>query len=125
MEQPRLYCVFDVKSERFFPPFVVINDAVADRRFVELLVDGESVLAKHPEDYRLYSVGFFDEVTGACVAFEKGIVCVNSGCGPRGRPEDVARAEEDGFRKFSAWLASRGLEAGTDGKVRMLDRGGI
>lgn len=121
MELQRLYCVMDIKSERYFPPFVVINDAVADRRFSELLADRESILAKHPEDYRLYAVGFFDDVKGECIPFEKGIVCVNPGMGPAGRPGDVAEAEESAMRRFTAWLAARGLEAGSDGKVRPVD----
>lgn len=120
MELQRLYCVLDIKSERYFPPYVVINDAVADRRFSELLADRESVLAKHPEDYRLYAVGFFDDVKGECIPFEKGIVCVNPGMGP-GRPGDVAEAEESAMRRFTAWLGARGMEAGSDGKVRHVD----
>lgn len=125
MELQRLYLIFDIKSERYFPPFVVINDAVADRRFCELLAEPDSVLAKHPEDYRLYAIGYFDDVKGECIPFEKGIICVNEGLGPRGRPQDVAVAEDEAMRKFAMWLASRGLEAGSDGKVRQLDRGGL
>lgn len=116
MERPRLYCVFDRKSERYFPPFVVENDAVAERRFADILVDPQSVLSKHPQDYILYGVGEFDESTGECAPFEKGKVIVSQGFADEGRPHDVAVAEEEGMRKFGQWLAARGLPAGRDGR---------
>lgn len=123
MVKPRLYSVFDIKPEKFFAPFVSENDATADRRFCELLVDPQAIMSKHPQDYRLFAVGEFDEDTGQCVPFEKGIVCVNEGL-TMGRPADVATAEEEAIRKFRVWLASRGLEANANGEVRQLDRGG-
>lgn len=125
MERQRLYCVFDKKAETYFAPYAVRNDAVADRRFGELLVAEDSVLSKHPEDYALYCVGEFDEYSGDVVPFEKGKVCVNEGMVP-GRPQDVAVAEEEAMRKFGMWLASRGMEqVEKNGRmeIRQLDRG--
>lgn len=118
-----LYSVFDIKMEKFYPPYASENDAVGDRHFMELLTDPKSMLSRHPEDYRLFRIGEFDEWTGEIVPLEKGIICVNQGM-TMGRPIDVAAAEEEGNRKFAAFLASRGLEVARDGQVRQLDRGG-
>lgn len=124
MIKERLYCIFDIKSEQFYPPYASANDATGDRKFIEILTDETSELAKHPEDYRLFAVGEFERESGRCIEFEKGIVCVNPGL-TIGRPADVARAEEEAVQKFRLWMASRGLEVSKGGEVRQLDRGGM
>lgn len=126
MKQPGMYCLYDTVAESFYPPFVATNDAVADRKFCQLLAAPEDFWAKNPQDYRLYRVGSFDEQTGVCTGLRvEEMVIVNPGLPPMGRRGDVARAEEEAQEKFAMWLATRGLEKGTDGKVRQLDRGAI
>jgi len=64
MNSVNAYCVLDVKSRIYNSPHFLINDAVAIRQFQMVILDKESMLSKFPEDYRLYSVGKFDMLTG-------------------------------------------------------------
>lgn len=113
MDQPGLYCIFDLRAERYAPPFVEVNDAVADRRFTDLLQNKQLLFSMHPEDYRLYRVGSFNEETGECTWLGPDRkVCVNEGFTPAGRPVDVVSVEDQVRAKFNAWLAARGLGEG-------------
>ena len=109
MDIPRLYCVQDILSQQYFPPFCSPNDAVAERQFVDLLNSPESVLSKHPDHYRLYMVGRFDPDLGVVMPAQE-IVCVNQGLTVPGKRQDVALAEESAREKFQAWLSARGLD---------------
>lgn len=58
-----LYCVKDVVSNRFFPPFAQSSDALAERNFKEYLMFDETA-KHHPEDMQLWRVGTFNNTTG-------------------------------------------------------------
>lgn len=100
----KLYCVYDIKSKMYFPPFMCENDDVADRRFGDLLVDPQSILSKHPDDYRLFLVGEFVKAAGELRPLADGQVLVSEGSSPAHRTADVARADADGELRKAAFL---------------------
>ena len=59
-----LYSILDKKAKAFGAPFTSVNDQVAMRTVQSNLMQGTSELALHSEDYSLYVVGEFDDVTG-------------------------------------------------------------
>jgi len=56
--------VFDSKAKCFSQPFFTPTKAVAVRAFSDQANDGTSQLFKHPEDFTLYCVGYFDDENG-------------------------------------------------------------
>lgn len=63
-----LYSVCDDRSGSFNPPFVAANDSVAQRAFVDASLNTRGVFHDHPEDFSLFKVGEFFELTGVIEA---------------------------------------------------------
>lgn len=63
----RLYAfsVLDKKAEFFSTPFFTRSLGEAIRGFGDEARNPESQLAKHPNDFELYHIGFFSQETGA------------------------------------------------------------
>lgn len=59
-----LYAIYDTKAAAYVSPFFEVNNAVAMRRFEDLVNDPRSPIAKHSEDYILFGIGQFDDSTG-------------------------------------------------------------
>lgn len=59
-----VFTVRDSKTEAYLSPFLADNIVTAQRMLFDLMTDGDSMLARHPEDFQLFSVGQFDEQTG-------------------------------------------------------------
>lgn len=60
----KVYSILDVKSDTFSPPFIAPTNGVATRMFFEIATDGQSTIAKHPEDFKLVLIGEFDDASG-------------------------------------------------------------
>lgn len=60
-----IYCVRDVKAG-FQTPTCQVNDPVAIRGFASAVMQSDSVLFTHAQDFALYKVGTFDADTGRC-----------------------------------------------------------
>ena len=58
-----LFSIKDTVSGLFCSPFIQTNESVAKRTFDFMLNDQNNDLSKHPQDYQLYRVGFFDDET--------------------------------------------------------------
>lgn len=56
--------VLDTKVGAYAPPFFVRSKAEAIRSFLDACKDPQVSISKHPEDYRLFLVGSFDDLTG-------------------------------------------------------------
>lgn len=56
--------VRDSAVDAFARPFFVPSTAVAVRSFRDEVTNPESPMHKHPADYTLFQVGFFDEEGG-------------------------------------------------------------
>lgn len=59
-----LYCLYDLKTDVFFPPGAYANDDHAKREFQRFARRGGPV-AEFPMDYEVFRVGSFDDATGA------------------------------------------------------------
>lgn len=58
-----LYSIKDTKGG-FYPPQDAENDALAVRGLRSMVNSGKGLIAQYPEDFELWYVGEFDEVTG-------------------------------------------------------------
>ncbi len=59
--------VWDDKLQVFGQPFPARTAGEALRIFSDSVQDDRSVINRHPEDYRLFSVGSFDDKSGTLV----------------------------------------------------------
>lgn len=62
-----MIAIHDAKSESFGRPLFVRAYGEAERSFRDVVNDGKSDYAKHPEDFTLFEVGSFDDATGVLV----------------------------------------------------------
>lgn len=58
-----MFSIFDCKAKAYLQPFFSLNSDTATREF-DAAVNGESTFSKFPEDYSLFRLGSFDQVTG-------------------------------------------------------------
>lgn len=63
----KLYTVFDRVASRHLPPIVSPNDDTAKRALRGAVNGGDQNLSHHSQDYDLYCIGSFDEVTGLVI----------------------------------------------------------
>lgn len=68
MDELIVCAIRDVKADKYFPPICVPHRAQAVRSFAQECGDKESLMAKWPEDFELWQVGTFDQVSGALVS---------------------------------------------------------
>jgi len=73
----------DVKGEIFAAPFFVPNHNIARRLLTQLVQDQRSDLGKYPEDFQLYSIGFYETSTGLLTPHTIELVCSATSCLPR------------------------------------------
>lgn len=59
----KLYAIKDTKGA-FEAPFIAINDAVATRTIKSYINSGKDVHSQFPEDFELWYLGDYDELTG-------------------------------------------------------------
>lgn len=64
MPKLEIFSIYDTAAEIFNQPFTAVNQAVAERMFGQIVNDPSTNFRFHPEDYRLYLVGTFDQHTG-------------------------------------------------------------
>lgn len=62
-----LMSVYDDVAQFYSPPFAVKTEAEGRRIFDDACKDSRSNIASHPEDYRLFKVGIFDDGSGLVV----------------------------------------------------------
>jgi len=60
----KMFCVRDSKGEVYNQPFFQRTHGEAERNFRTLAIDEKSQIAKYPEDYDLYYLGEYDDITG-------------------------------------------------------------
>ena len=58
-----IFCFFDSKSGIFHPPFFMRTKEHAFRYFQELCQKDENDFAKYPQDYSMFYLGSFDDVS--------------------------------------------------------------
>ncbi|WNK12775.1 MAG: nonstructural protein [Microvirus sp.] len=73
-----IFAVFDSKAAAFMSPFLMNNAAVATRAFQETCNDATTQFNKHPEDFTLYSLGFFEDTLGTFTINDKHLPLVTA-----------------------------------------------
>lgn len=58
------FCLMDTKVQAFMPPFFLAHVGHAIRAVTELAADLNTTVGRHPGDFVLYEVCFFDDQTG-------------------------------------------------------------
>lgn len=61
---PRVFAVYDYKSEAYMQPFSMETTGQAIRAFSDSVNDPKSVWHRHPKDFVLYELGSFDDRQG-------------------------------------------------------------
>lgn len=75
------FSVFDDKTGCFDRPFYGVAVGQAARMFSDAVNKEDSPFYKHPSDFRLYHVGYFDDEVGAFESITPAsLVCVGSDC---------------------------------------------
>lgn len=65
----RMFSLFDTKAQAYAPPFCAPRYELAVRSLIQALdAGGDSQLSKFPEDFVLFEIGSFDDVTGVVEA---------------------------------------------------------
>ncbi|AXH76621.1 MAG: nonstructural protein [Microviridae sp.] len=54
------YTLYDRKALTYNTPFFFPNDGMAIRALQDLVSDNDTSIGRHPADYVLYHVGFYD-----------------------------------------------------------------
>lgn len=60
----KMFSVRDSKGEKFHPPFFKSTHGEAERDFAQMVRDEKSLANKFPEDFDLYYIGLYDDLTG-------------------------------------------------------------
>ena len=66
----KIYTVRDHKAECYLPPFTMRTNAEAIRSFADSVVKPGPTIHDHPEDFALYLVGEFDQISCKLVPCE-------------------------------------------------------
>lgn len=59
-----VFAVLDSKANAFMTPVHFMYKGQATRWFDDVLKERDLPFSKHPEDYSLYHLGYFDQYTG-------------------------------------------------------------
>jgi hypothetical protein len=60
----QLYAIYDTASGTYQKPVFARADGEVTREFQSLCTDAESPYGQHPEDYSLFRLAIFDDLTG-------------------------------------------------------------
>lgn len=84
----KVFTIHDEKAKAFLPPFFLPNEGMAIRTFGDCVNSDSHQFGVHPEDYRLFQIGVFDDESGELDSFAPRIIS----CGI----ELVGRSRETG-----------------------------
>lgn len=74
----KIYSIYDEKAEVFNTPFFSQNDNIAIRSFQDLANDPQSTIYRHPEDYKLYELGVFEDDAGKVIPVDQPRFIINA-----------------------------------------------
>lgn len=63
----RIYAIHDITAEVYTTPFYAINNATALRILCKAVRTPGTSIFDNPEDFRLYSIGSYNEQTGEII----------------------------------------------------------
>jgi len=67
----KIYSILDVKGSIYGQPFFMTQNGLALRAFSDLVEDPKTTVNKHPEDFKLYELGTYDDCSGLFVSLPK------------------------------------------------------
>lgn len=73
-----VYSVFDKKAQAYLPPFFLPHDGQAVRAFSDIVMNKETSINSHPEDYSLNRLAMFDDNSGEFVSEAKPVFMNNA-----------------------------------------------
>lgn len=65
----KVYTVFDSKTGAYMQPFFMAAKGAAIRAFSDLVNDSQHTFGKHPEDYVLFEIGTYDDLSAELVSY--------------------------------------------------------
>lgn len=82
MAKLRMFAIFDSKAAAYLPPFFLPEIGQAHRLFGDCCRNPEHEFGKHPEDYTLFILGFFDVPSGQFEKMKNGneVICNGLEC---------------------------------------------
>lgn len=60
----KVFSILDTKADVFHAPFYFGAVGLAVRAFKDLANDSNSTVSRHPDDFRLFEIGVFDDQSG-------------------------------------------------------------
>lgn len=60
----KIFTIRDTKAEMYNTPFFQKSVGEAERNFKTLVNDSKSTVSQYPEDFDLYYIGDYDDLTG-------------------------------------------------------------
>lgn len=60
----KIFCVRDQQAAAYLPPFFLPTNGMATRVFADCINDPSHQFGAHPEDFSLWLIGQYDDVTG-------------------------------------------------------------
>lgn len=60
----KIFALYDEKAITYARPFFLPHKGQAIRLFSDLATDSSQEIGRHPEDYSLYHLGTYDDITG-------------------------------------------------------------
>ena len=60
----QVFAVQDVKVSVFYPPVALLNENDARRMLCDAVNNSETIMNKHPKDFRLFKIGEFNDNSG-------------------------------------------------------------
>jgi len=64
----KMFSIFDEKASVFSQPFYSAHNGTALRSFSDLVNEPNNNVSKHPEDFKLYYLGDFDDNSGGLLS---------------------------------------------------------
>ena len=64
-----IFSVYDDKAKCFFPPLFQAHIGQAIRMFCDTAQDSKTQINRHPEDFRLFHIGVFNDDDGSIESF--------------------------------------------------------
>ena len=71
--------LYDEKTEVFGKCVLVVNEKEANRLFVDLKRGMKTLVGQHPEDFKLYKIGVFNDLSGLIISEPMPRLIVQSG----------------------------------------------
>lgn len=70
-----MYSIYDICTGMYEAPFLASNDQVAIRTVRDIVMFKDTMIKRHPEDYRLFYVGSYNKSLGMLIQDKQRMVC--------------------------------------------------